>query len=148
MAQTLRLRVVTPEHTVLERDVDFVLLRTREGDMGVLHGHEPSAVRLDVGVLRAYLEKEEVAELAVMSGFATVGPDSVSVITGMAEAPDRIEAALEERERERLENRQREASADLEMQRAESALRRMLVQMDVSSYSILKGKEENRDEKE
>lgn len=140
--QSLRLRVLTPTHTVLDREVDFVLLRTKEGDMGVLHGHEPSAVLLDIGVLRAYVDKEQTELLAVMGGFATVRDNRVTVLSDIAEPPDKIEAAIARRERDRAENQKREQGADLEMRRAESALRRTLVQMDISSYSIIKGKEE------
>lgn len=140
--KTLRLRVLTPTRTVLDQEVDFVLLRTKEGDMGVLHGHEPSAVLLDIGVLRAYVDKKQTDILAVMGGFATVRDNQVTVMSDIAEPPDKIEAAIARRERERAENQLREQGADLEMRRAESALRRTLVQMDVSSYAIIKGKEE------
>lgn len=138
----LALRVLTPARTVLEKQVDFVLLRTTEGDMGVLHGHEPCAALLDAGALRAYQNRRETDVLMLMGGFATVRENTVTVLTTFAEPPDRVEDALAKIEEERAQNRLRERSADLEIHRAEKALRQTLVKMDISSYSLIKGKEE------
>lgn len=138
----LRLTVSTPTRTVLDTDADLVLLRAAEGEMGILRGHEPCAVRLDTGLLRAYVNKRPVEILAVIGGFAMVRDDCVTVLTDFAEPPDRVEQALADRERERAENKRREHQFDKEMQRVEMALRHTLVQRDISAYSIIKGNEE------
>lgn len=138
----LHLSVSTPTRTVLEAEVDFVLLRTVEGDMGILHGHEPAAALLDYGVLHAYVDKKPVGILAVLGGFAVVDADRVTILTDLAESPDRIEETIAERKKELAESKRQEQRSDLEMQRAEAALRHALVNMDISSYSIIKGHEE------
>lgn len=140
--KNIRLTVSTPTRTVLEADVDFVLLRAANGDMGILHGHEPQAVQLDYGVLQAFVDKKPVDVLAVMGGFATVWENRVTVLTGLAEPPDKIEEAIAAREKERAENKLSNRKSDMEMQRAETALRHVLVNMDISAYSIIKGNQE------
>ena len=139
---SLTLKVLTPDRTVLARGVDEVILRTCEGDLGILPGHEPCSVLLDYGVLRAYDGKDQVEVIAVMRGFATVRDNEVVVLSAVAERPDRIEALLEDMERQRTESKRREERFDLEITRAETALRRALVGMDISSHAILRGNEE------
>lgn len=141
--KNLRLTVSTPARTVLDAEVDFVLLRTVDGDMGVLRDHEPAAVLLDSGVLRAFRDKKTTDTLAVLGGFATIVDNRVTVLTDLAEPPDKLEAVVAAREKERADSKLQERRSDFETQRAEAALRHTLVQMDVSSYSIIKGHEEN-----
>lgn len=143
MAQkNVRLRVSMPTQTVLDTEVDFVLLRTLEGDMGILHGHEPSAVLLDYGLLKAFVDKKLTDALMLLGGFATVQENRVTVLTTLAGPPHKMKEIMAAREAERAQSKLLEQKSDVEMQRAETALRRALVQMDVSAYSIIKGNEE------
>ena len=139
---SLTLRVLTPDRTVLSRAVDQVILRTSEGDLGILPGHEPCSVILDYGVLRAYDGKNQADVIAVMRGFATVRDNEVVVLSAVAERPDQIEALLEDMERQQVENKRREERFDIEIIRAEIAMRRALVGMDISSHSILRDSKE------
>jgi len=134
--------VLTPDRTVLSRAVDQVILRTSEGDLGILPGHEPCSVILDYGVLRAYDGKNQADVIAVMRGFATVRDNEVVVLSAVAERPDQIEALLEDMERQQVENKRREERFDIEIIRAEIAMRRALVGMDISSHSILRDSKE------
>jgi len=139
---SLTLRVLTPDRTVLSRAVDQVILRTSEGDLGILPGHEPCSVILDYGVLRAYDGKNQADVIAVMRGFATVRDNEVVVLSAVAERPDQIESLLEDMERQQVENKRREERFDIEIIRAEIAMRRALVGMDISSHSILRDSKE------
>lgn len=138
----LRLTVLTPNRTVFDQNVDFVILRTAQGDMGILPGHEACSVLLGYGLLRAFEGKKQTDVLAVLEGFATVEDNRVVVLSTVAERPDKLEATMTKMEKERAENKLHEQAADLEVHRAEMALRRSLVHMDISSYSITKGHDE------
>ena len=141
----LRLQIYTPVKTVVDEDVEYVHMRSKEGDFGILPGHEPCSFALDVGLLRIYEDRQVVSEYAVLEGFATMRDNCLVVLSSMVERPDKIEAALENLAREREESREREQRAELEMHRIESALRRVLVKSEVSAYSILQGHEEAED---
>ncbi|HZS94653.1 MAG TPA: F0F1 ATP synthase subunit epsilon, partial [Chloroflexota bacterium] len=71
---TIQLEVVTPERVVLEQDVDIVVTRAGEGDIGILHGHEPLITPLSVGELM-YRVEGEPHHLAIYGGFMEVRPD-------------------------------------------------------------------------
>lgn len=146
MGETLRLRVMTPDKTIFDEAVGFVLLRTSRGDMGVLPGHEPYAALLAHGQARAYVGKEEVAAFEIHGGFAVIEDGKVSILTGLAGPPEEMEALLAGMEQARAQRREREDAANLEMRRAEEALRRALVHTEVSADAIIQGHEEQFNE--
>lgn len=141
----IQLRVYTPFGMVMEKETSSVILRTDEGDMGVLYNHEPYSALLDYGVLRYFQQGKEAGQLMVLGGFVTVMNNEVVVLSDMAERPEEIQAAIDRLAEERAANQIREMNSDLDIQRAEMVMRRSLVRMDVSSYAIIKGHEE-RDE--
>lgn len=138
----LRFRLMTPKSTLFDDDVGFVLLRTTKGDMGILPGHAPYAALLAEGMLRIFAEKQELDAFRVYGGTASVQDNVLTVLTPFAGRPEELEALLAEQEEARSQRRLREAAANLEMHRAEEALRRALVHLEVSADAILKGHEE------
>jgi len=136
----INLKVITPRWTILDKMVDFVLFRTSEGDMGVLHGHERFTAPLASGMVRAFIEKEECDVMAVLGGFVQVEDNCVTIISSLADSSHKIEGVLEEMEMERFKARRDEKVANLETYQAQNEWRRTLVGMDVSSYSIIKGR--------
>lgn len=137
MAEELTLRVLTPTHLVLEEAVDFVVLRCVDGDKGILPNHEPWASRLDLGMLRAYQNKQLLHNLFVMGGTALVQGGTLTVLSEMAGGQKEVEAALQKLEAQLEARRQEEMRSSVDIQRAEVALRNALVHMDVSSYTVM-----------
>ena len=52
-----RLEIVTPSGKIYSNDVEFVLVRTTEGDMGILANHSPFVAGLAVGEMIVREEK-------------------------------------------------------------------------------------------
>jgi F-type H+-transporting ATPase subunit epsilon len=125
----IRLEVVTPERLVLEEDADVVVARGADGDVGILHGHEPLITQLATGEMM-YRSGGEDHHLAISGGFLEVRPDKVVVLADIAERSEEIDRDRAERARERAEaalneNRgtQLEADAAANLQRALLRLR-------------------------
>ena len=146
----IHVKLLTPVRTVFEGDADYIVLRTTEGDMGVMPGHEPYMAMLDYGILRTFTGKTADNVFALLGGFAIISNDEAIITSPVAEVPEKMNERLAEMEAARAENEQREEKANLEMHRAETALRHALVNMEVSTYSIIKGSEvmNNEDENE
>jgi len=142
MPEKLRFCVMAPDKTLFDGAADFVLLRTSRGDMGVLPGHEPYAALLARGQARAFVNKEQIAAFEIHGGFAMVEGGKLAILTGLAGPPEEMEGIMTEMERARAQRREREDAANLEMRRAEEALRRALVHAEVSADVIIKGHEE------
>jgi F-type H+-transporting ATPase subunit epsilon len=98
----IRLEVVTPERIVMEEDVDIVVARGAEGDLGVLHGHEPLITPLAIGELTYRLDGQEY-HMAIDGGFMEVTPDKVTILADVAERSEEIDRARAEAARRRAE---------------------------------------------
>ena len=127
-----RLRVLTPMSTVYDKPVDMVVAKTSEGDIGVLHNHDTRSALLGDGVLRIFEDKRSEEELLmVLGGVFTVCKNEVTVLSEIAEKPDKIQELLKKMEEERTASEAVEQETELYTKRVEMALRRALVHMDV-----------------
>lgn len=131
----LFLEIVTPERAFYEGEVDRVIVRGTEGDIGILKNRSPIATPLKIGKVRIFKDgKEEVA--AVAEGYITVIDNKVTIVTDAAEWPHEIDEqrakqALDRAEK-RLESQGR--SEDIDLVRAEAALKRALNRLDVIKH--------------
>jgi len=138
--KTLRLTVITPMNVVYDKRVSMFIARTTEGDVGVLYGHENYSAALADWSLRIIEDEQSKSEavIVVLGGILTVRGNEAVIMSEMAEYPDKIQALIEKIKTERSENKAKEQSADLQMQRMEFAIRQALVNIDVSAYSVIK----------
>ncbi|HEV8715192.1 MAG TPA: F0F1 ATP synthase subunit epsilon [Candidatus Binatia bacterium] len=90
MADTLRLRVVTPERLLLDEEVDEVTAPGTMGEFGVLLNHVTFLSSLQPGRL-SYKQGGQVRHLAVSGGFAEVRDNVVTILTDSAEFADEID---------------------------------------------------------
>ena len=76
---TLKLEIVTPEGVLFSDDVNVVVARGVEGQLGILPHHIPLMTMLRPGDLLIRKGKEE-RHLAIGGGFLEVRPDRVLVL--------------------------------------------------------------------
>jgi len=136
MAKKMRLRIATPEDLKFDEDVEMVIMRCITGDMGILANHEPISAILDYGALRI-LDGGVERRMAVFGGIAQVRDNVVTIIANDAQWPEDIDIAFVESERARMARRAQEEIDDLELKRDQLLMRRILVQIEVSSYPLL-----------
>lgn len=89
MAETLRLRIVTPERQVLDEEVDEVTAPGTVGEFGVLPSHVTFLSSLQPGRL-LYKQKGQIHTLVVGGGFAEVSDNAMTVLADSAEAVNEI----------------------------------------------------------
>ena len=133
----LTLEIVTPDRSLAVETVDEVELPGSEGYLGVLPGHTPLLVALQVGALR-FRRGEEETFLSVAFGFAEIGPDRVRILADTAERAEdidirRAEAAVE-RAREHLAR-----AVDVDFERARIALLKSMARLQVASRARVRG---------
>ena len=75
---------VTPEKTVVERDVKFVVVPLFDGEYAIGVGHTPLVGRLGAGELRLTLDDDSVERWYVEGGFVEAANDVVSLLTTRA----------------------------------------------------------------
>jgi F-type H+-transporting ATPase subunit epsilon len=84
MADTLRLRIVTPERQVLDEEVDEVTAPGTVGEFGVLPNHVTFLSSLQPGRL-LYKQRGRSHTLVVGGGFAEVSDNVMTVLADSAE---------------------------------------------------------------
>ena len=98
----LRLSIVTPARPLVETEVDGLVAPGREGEFGVLPGHERFLAPLSAGLLRYRAGGEEI-RVAVAGGFAEVCEDRVTILASSAALPADVDAAQTREELARAE---------------------------------------------
>ena len=144
----LRLLVSMPGKVVLDEAVEMVILTAAEGNMGILPGHEPASVVLGSGALYIRRGERREAALTVMGGYAAIRDDVVNIVTPIADTPERIAQAIEAILKEREHNIDYEQTANLEINRAEIALKNILLRRDDVLRAFPTGRTENENDYE
>jgi F-type H+-transporting ATPase subunit epsilon len=137
----IKLKVITPNKILYEKNVKSVILRCVGGDKGILYGHEPCIAILDYGALQVYVTDKELDVLVVFGGIASIKDNTVTVISEMAALPDDIYKIRAEEDVEKALARISESKLDIDVRKAEIALRRSLVSRDGSAYPLIKSGE-------
>lgn len=131
MAGTFTLRIVSPTGDVLKEDVEFVVLPGDSGELGILPNHAPLIAGLDIGVIRYTLDNR-VKRVASAGGFAEIINNSVTVLADNAERSEEIDVPRARSAKDRAEKRLFDRSADMDMQRAEIALRKAVNRLNAA----------------
>jgi F-type H+-transporting ATPase subunit epsilon len=135
LPESIELIVVTPERQLLRETVVEVTLPGASGCLGILPGHAPLITELGIGEL-TYRAKStgEPVHLAIISGFAEVLGDRVTVLAETAERPEEIDVTRAEEAKKRAEQRLAAASSDpnVDWGRASVALQRSLIRIQVA----------------
>jgi F-type H+-transporting ATPase subunit epsilon len=114
-------RIITPERPVFDDEVDLVIAKIADGEIGVLVDHAPTVSTVEIGDVRIQ-QGEEWSIYATSDGFFKVSENLVQILVEEAvpageidseEAEDRVEEAeralaeADEDEREVIIRRQR-----------------------------------------
>lgn len=98
----IKFKIVTPERTVFEDNIDQVTLPTRDGEITVLPNHIPLISVLQAGELVVKTGGEEIA-MAVSGGMVEVQKNEITILADTAERAEEIDVARAEEARERAE---------------------------------------------
>ncbi len=133
LPDSIQLIVVTPERQLLRESVVEVTMPGLDGQLGILPGHAPLMTELGIGELayRTSTSSQPVV-LAVISGFAEVLPDRVTVLAETAERAEEIDLARAEEAKARAEKRLAAGDSNLDWDRANIALQRSIIRIQIA----------------
>ncbi|AUN12967.1 ATP hydrolase subunit epsilon [[Clostridium] sordellii] len=84
MASEFAVKIVTPEKVFYEGQTEMIIVRTTQGDRGILKNHRPLVAGLSDGTLK--IKKEgKYKEAKVSGGFIQVEKEQAVVLTESAE---------------------------------------------------------------
>ena len=126
MADKFKLNIISPEKKFLEGDCEFLEFVSTEGELGIYAKHIPLATILEPCVMRIHNDGE-IKKAAILGGFVEILQERVTVLAEDAQWPEEIDIERAKKAEERARKRLEAKSADIDIARAELALKRALV---------------------
>jgi F-type H+-transporting ATPase subunit epsilon len=133
LPRSLHLDVVTPDKKLVAELVDEVILPGSLGYLGVLPGHTPLLTDLGIGEV-VYRRGKVRHHVSIAWGFAEVLPERVTILAEIAERAEEIDRERAERARDRALKRLRDRGADTDFRRAQVALQKSLIRLQVALH--------------
>lgn len=117
------LEVVTPEKMVFSGMIESIIVPAALGYLGVLKNHAPLVTALQIGVI-TFRYDGKPHRMAISGGFMEVMQNKVVILADTAEMGEQIDLQRATEAKERAARRLQEKTPDLDVLRAEMALRR------------------------
>ena len=121
----INFQVVTPERTVFSGEIESIIVPAALGYLGVLKNHAPLVTALQIGVV-TFRYDGKPHRMAISGGFMEVIKNQVVILADTAEMGERIDLQRATEARERAEKRLQEKTPELDLVRAELALKRAI----------------------
>ena len=124
------LEIISPERVFYKGEAGFLELTTSEGEIGIYKNHIPMTNVLMPGAVKIH-EAKGLNTAAVMSGFVVILKDKVKIMAEVAEWPDEIDKNRAEEAKVRAERRLKDGGSGIDRNRAELALKRSIVRLNM-----------------
>ena len=125
MAKKLHLEVISPDEIFWDDEVDTAVVRTIEGDVGLMSDHLPLVSPLAVGRIKI-IQNGKAREASCAEGVVKVRGDNALVITEAVEWVDEIDIERAKKAKERAEKRLSTKKNDVDLDRASIAMTKAL----------------------
>ncbi len=130
MTKTFNLKVLTPSATVLNEEVEQIIARAIDGEIGILPDHTPLITPLTLAPFQ-YISNGERKVAAILGGVMEVSKEGVTIISDHAALAENIDSVVAEREKQLAEAKLSHKTAEqVEVQKAELELNRLLVMLE------------------
>ena len=124
--------IITPDRVFYTGEATMIEFNTAAGELGVYRRHIPLTTVLAPGIVKIHKDGGEDVLAAVHSGFAEILPEKVIILAEIAEWPNEIDRNRAQAARKRAEERLANKTEAVDVKRAELALRKALVRIDVT----------------
>ena len=130
---SIKIRVIAPDRTVFDTQVEEVILPSSTGQLGILQNHAPLLTALDIGVMRVKIESKWVA-IFVNGGFAEVENDELIVLVNSAEKGSSIDESVSQKELEAATLMVSQAVTNKEKLDATQAIRKAKARLQAATF--------------
>ena len=141
MATSYRLRVVTPERVVFDKDVTEIIVRTTEGEIAILAHHMQIVTPMVPHIATVYDPDGKTEQLTIGGGFMEVQDTQTIILADSAETADMVDVARAERARQRAVERLGTGATQtaVDLARAKRALSRAENRLKLTGREIQHG---------
>ena len=131
MADMFELKIIEPDGVFFEGQASFLEFASATGELGVYANHIPLTPIPAPGDVKIHNEGQ-VKKAAVMGGFVEIQKDRITVMAENAEWPEEIDVERAKAAKERAEKRLHDRTADIDLVRAEAALKRAMARISAA----------------
>ena len=128
---TFKIRGVTYQEKVLEQEAEFVLVRTTEGDMGILPNHSPFIAGLSTGEMKIRLNGKE-DKYFVSEGLLEISNNVVTIIATEAILADQLDVERAKKEVEELKAKLAKVQEDKDILITQKNLQQALMKVHIA----------------
>lgn len=127
------MQIITPEKIFFDGEVQRVIIRTTEGDVGILAKHEKYVAALPSGPIKITMPDGTERIAALSGGAVKVSPDRTAILANAVEWAEDIDIDWAKRSEEDARRRVENSKNAQDLQYAEMKLQRALNRLRVSS---------------
>ncbi len=131
----IKVKVITHEKVVFERDVDELYVQSTDGRLGILPNHIPVVCALDIGVTKVIVDKEPI-HITTMAGVLQFSQNEATILTDIAELGDDIDLARANAAKERAQARINAKDEKDDILRAQFALAKAIARISAKEKHI------------
>jgi F-type H+-transporting ATPase subunit epsilon len=131
--QKIKFKIITPERTVFEEEIDQATLPVTNGEVTILPNHRSYIATLKSGEILLKKANEEIS-LAISRGFVEFNKNNLVILADTAEKAEEIDIQLAEEAKKRAENLKKEKISmnDEEYARAAAAIMKEMARVKVA----------------
>lgn len=124
------LNIIAPERVFYQGKASMIELTTSEGEVGIYKDHIPMTMLIVPGVI-TITEAGGQKKAAIHSGFMEILQDKITILAEIAEWPEEIDVNRAKEAQIRAERRLKMKDPQVNLNRAEIALRKALVRLEL-----------------
>ena len=128
------LKIITPDRVFYSGKASFLELNTVEGEIGIYKNHIPMTSVLEPGIATITEEGGNKKEAALHTGFMEILGDRITILAEIAEWPDEIDRNRAQEAKIRAERRLQNDKSNINITRAELALHKALVRIELADH--------------
>jgi F-type H+-transporting ATPase subunit epsilon len=126
----LALEVFQPTKTKVSGEFDHIIVPGIDGDFGISENHTPFITKIRPGILQLF-SGTKIDRYAIHDGFVTVDNNKIVIVCDVIENEKEIDSKRAEASKERAEKRLKASAEEVDFRRAEFALKRSLVRLEL-----------------
>ncbi|MGL5743959.1 MAG: F0F1 ATP synthase subunit epsilon [Cetobacterium sp.] len=135
MANSFKLELVTPLNKVLSEEVNFVMLRTTEGDMGILPNHSPFVAGLATGEMKVRNNGQEKFYY-VSGGFVEISNNVVTILADEAMDVKDIDLEAARKEAQIAKEKLEKSAEDMDIANVQKTLTQALTKVKLAERML------------
>lgn len=128
------LKIITPDRVFYSGKASFLELNTVEGEIGIYKNHIPMTTVLEPGIATITEEGGNKKEAALHTGFMEILGDRITILAEIAEWTDEIDRNRAQEAKIRAERRLQNDKSNINITRAELALHKALVRIELADH--------------